>query len=60
VFAEQWASEMPPVDWAAEVGFYDRHRQAEPAGESGGDATGTGEGDDVRRTEGSPVQESAR
>src|SRR3954451_9361786 len=24
VFAEDWASEAPPVDWAAEVGFYER------------------------------------
>jgi 2-oxoisovalerate dehydrogenase E1 component alpha subunit len=33
VFAEDWASEAPPVDWAAEVGFYDGVR-GEPGSET--------------------------
>jgi 2-oxoisovalerate dehydrogenase E1 component alpha subunit len=60
VFAEQWASEAPPVDWAAEIGFYDRHKEAEPAGEAGkeaapADAAQPGGSDDA-----GAVQESAR
>ncbi len=32
VFAEDWPSEAPPVDWAAETGFYDRHARADDEG----------------------------
>jgi 2-oxoisovalerate dehydrogenase E1 component subunit alpha len=32
VFAEDWPSEAPPVDWAAETGFYDRHARGDDEG----------------------------
>jgi 2-oxoisovalerate dehydrogenase E1 component alpha subunit len=37
VFAEDWPSEAPPVDWAAEIGFYER---IERAGGDGSEASG--------------------
>ncbi len=40
VFAEDWPSEAPPVDWAAETGFYERIERAASQGAGGAESAG--------------------
>ncbi len=42
VFAEDWPSEAPPVDWAAETGFYERSGAHASEGEANGGGQAAG------------------